>query len=121
MEETMNKVDTKKVTKIAYNALADKLGKDIKIIDIANVSIIADYFLIASASNSNQIEALCDNVEEALAKEGLHVRNREGNQTGWVLLDFNDIIVHIFTEEERNFYNLERIWRDGTLVDIDSL
>ena len=121
MEEKMNKVDSKSVTKIAYNALADKLGKEIKIIDISNVSIIADYFIIASASNSNQIEAMCDNVEDALAKEGLQVTNREGNQTGWVLLDFNDIIVHVFTEEDRNFYNLERIWRDGKLVEIESL
>jgi ribosome-associated protein len=117
----MSNIDTKNAALVAYKALDEKMGIDIKVIDIKNVSIIADYFIIASASNSSQIQALCDNVEEELSKIGMTVTHKEGNQTGWVLMDFNDIIVHVFTEEDRNFYNLERIWRDGKLIDVEEL
>lgn len=106
------------LAKIALAALEDKKAEDIKIIDISEVSVMADYFLIASGSNRNQIQAMADNVEELLAKEGVHPRQIEGYQTAnWILMDFNDIIVHIFNEEDRLFYNLEKIWLDGKLID----
>lgn len=112
----------KEMARIAYHALADKKGEDIKIIDIAGVSVLADYFLIASGSNESQIRAMVDNVEEELQKAGYAVKQREGYGSGnWVLMDFGDIIVHVFDKENRLFYDLERIWRDGKTIEIESL
>lgn len=118
-----NTVEQSKVmAKIAYNALDDKKGEDIKIIDISNVSVLADYFIIANGSNANQVNALVDNVEQELAKEGFHAKQREGYGLGnWVLLDFGAVIVHVFDKENRLFYDLERIWRDGKLVEASQL
>lgn len=112
----------KEMAKIAYQALSDKKGEDIKIIDIAGISVMADYFLIANGNSNSQVRALVDNVDEELHKAGYTVKQREGYGSGnWVLMDFGDIIVHIFDKENRLFYDLERIWRDGTLVDIEAL
>lgn len=112
----------KEMARIAYQALSDKKGEDIKIIDIAGISVMADYFLIANGNSNNQVRALVDNVDEELHKAGYTVKQREGYGSGnWVLMDFGDIIVHIFDKENRLFYDLERIWRDGTLVDIEAL
>ena len=112
----------KEMARIAYHALADKKGEDIKIIDISGISVLADYFLIASGSNESQIRAMVDNVEEELLKAGYSVKQREGYGTGsWVLMDFGDIIVHVFDKENRLFYDLERIWRDGKTIEIESL
>lgn len=113
---------SKEMARIAYRALEDKKGENIKIIDIAGISVLADYFLIASGSNESQIRAMVDNVEEELGKSGYSVKQREGYNTGnWVLLDFGDIIVHIFDRENRLFYDLERIWGDGKTIEIDAL
>ena len=87
---------------------------------VTEVSVIADYFIIASGSNQNQVQALADNVEETLGRAGYEPRQTEGyNTASWILMDYNDIIVHIFSEEERLFYDLERIWRDGKTVNIE--
>ena len=108
--------------KAAYKGLDDKLAKDIKVLEIKDISPIADYFIIASGTNSNQIKAMADSVEEALYKAGFRLNHSEGMQTGsWILLDFSDIIVHLFNEEDRNFYNLERIWVDAKEVAPDDL
>jgi ribosome-associated protein len=115
-------MDSKKMAKIAYEALEDKKGENIQVIDISGVSVIADYFVIANGSNPNQVKALVDNVEEFLAKEGVFVKQREGYTTGnWILLDFEDIIVHVFDKENRLFYDLERIWRDGKICTPEEL
>lgn len=112
----------KQMVKLAYKALDDKKGEDIKVIDISNVSVLADYFIIANGSNDNQVNALVDSVEEELHKKGFDVKQREGYGLGsWVLLDFGDIIVHVFDKENRLFYDLERIWRDGKSVDVSAL
>lgn len=112
----------KEMARIAYQALSDKKGEDIKIIDISGISVMADYFLIANGNSNSQVRALVDNVDEELHKAGYTVKQREGYGSGnWVLMDFGDIIVHIFDKENRLFYDLERIWRDGTLVDIEAL
>ncbi len=115
-------MNSKELVKIAYTALDDKKGHDIRIIDINEVSSMGDYFIIADGSNKNQVQALCDNVEEFMHKAGAKLKNREGySNGGWILLDYYDIIVHIFVEEERSFYDLEHIWRDGRLVSIGDL
>lgn len=112
----------REMARIACTALEEKKGEDIKVIDISGVSVIADYFIIANGTNVSQVKALVDNVEECLHKSGYELKQREGYGTGnWVLLDFGDIIVHIFDKENRLFYNLERIWRDGTEIDTTSL
>ena len=96
--------------------------EDIRVIDISNVSVIADYFVIASGSNTNQIQAMVDNVEEEMFKAGFDDPKVEGyNTASWILLDYKDVIVHVFSEDDRAFYNIERIWRDGKEVDINSL
>ena len=111
-----------KMAQLAVKALDDRKGIDIKVIDISKVSTVADYFIIASGNSKSQVTTLVDTVEEFLGKEGYDPKQREGYVTGsWVLLDFGDIVVHVFDKEYRHFYDLERIWRDGVEVDIDEL
>ncbi|HJA33283.1 MAG TPA: ribosome silencing factor [Candidatus Mediterraneibacter merdigallinarum] len=113
---------SKEMARIAWNALNDKKGEDIKIIDITGISVLADYFIIANGTNDSQVNAMVDNVEEELHKAGYPLKQREGRASGsWVLLDFGDIIVHVFDKENRLFYDLERIWKDGKITDIADL
>lgn len=99
------------------NAIEDKKGDDISVIDISEVSVIADFFVIANGSNQNQIQRIADEVEEKMHKSGLTLKQIEGyNTANWILMDFNDIIVHIFNKENRLFYDLERIWADGNKI-----
>ena len=110
------------MAKLAIEALEDKKAEDIKVIDISEVSVLADYFIIAGGSNRSQIQALCDNVDEKLGRAGFPAKQTEGYDTAnWILLDFGDVIVHIFDKENRLLYDLERIWRDGKQIDIESL
>ena len=110
------------MVKLAYSALEDKKGEDIKIIDISGVSVIADYFIIASGTNRNQVQTLVDNTQEALHKAGYESKQIEGYQSGdWILMDYGDIIIHVFSQENRLFYNLERIWRDGKNIAIEEM
>ena len=113
----MNK--SSEMAKLVIEALEDKKAEDIKVIDISEVSVIADYFIIAGGSNANQIQALSNNVEEKLGKAGYSVKQVEGYETAnWILMDFQDVIVHIFDKENRLLYDLERIWKDGKLVEL---
>jgi iojap-like protein len=114
---------SKEMVKLAVQALQDKKGEDVKIIDIREISVLADYFVIASGSNGNQVQAMADNVEEMLGKAGYVSAQIEGyDSANWILMDYKDIIVHIFCREDRLFYDLERIWRDGkTVVDVNEL
>ena len=110
---------SKEMTKLAIAALEDKKANDVLVIDIAGVSVIADYFVIASGSNTNQVQAMADSVREALGIAGYEPRQIEGyGVANWILMDYNDIIVHIFSDESRTFYDLERIWRDGKEVSV---
>ena len=112
----------KEMARTACKALDEKKALDIKIIDIAEVSTIADYFVIASGSNQNQVQAMVDNVEEKLAKAGYEPKQIEGTRSSsWILMDYGDLIVHVFDEENRLFYDLERIWRDGKEIDLEAL
>jgi len=112
----------KELARIAVDALEEKKAEDIHIIDISEISTIADYFIIANGTNRSQIQTLADHVEETLGKAGLPLKQVEGYQTAnWVLMDYRDIIVHIFDKENRLFYDLDRIWRDGKVVDKESL
>ena len=106
----------------AVQAMDDKKGEEIRIIDISEVSVIADYFLIASGRNRNQIQAMADSVEESMGKCGYIPKNIEGYRAAaWILMDYRDVVIHIFSEEDREFYDLERIWRDGKEISMDAL
>ena len=108
--------------KTVINALQDKKAENIQIIDIHEISTVADYFVITSGSNRSQVQALADNVEEKLAANEIRPKNIEGyNTANWILLDYRDILIHIFDKESRGFYDLERLWRDGKLVDINTI
>lgn len=110
------------MAKLAISALEDKKAEDIRVIDISEVSVMADFFIIANGVNRSQIQAMADNVEEVLGKAGYALRQVEGyNTANWILMDFGDLIIHVFDKENRLFYNLERIWRDGKLVEKDEI
>lgn len=114
--------ESKKMATLAVEALEDKKAEDIRILDISNVSVLADYFIIANGTNRNQVQAMADNVEEVLGKAGFVPKQIEGYQSAnWILMDYKDIIVHVFSEEDRGFYDLERIWRDGKEITKDEL
>ena len=88
-------------------------------IDIEQITTLADYFIIASGSNRNQVQAMADSAEEALGRAGYDAKQIEGYQSAnWILMDYKDIIVHVFSKEDRAFYDLERIWRDGKEVSV---
>ena len=113
---------SKEMAKLAIHALEDKKADNISIIDISNASVVADYFIIASGNNRNQVQALSDNVDETLGKAGYLNRQVEGySNANWILMDYKDIIVHIFDQENRLFYDLEKIWKNGTRIEADSL
>lgn len=106
--------NSREMARLACLALDEKKGRDIKVIDIHEVSVLGDYFIIASGTNQNQVQAMVDSVEEQLGKAGHAPRQIEGTKnSSWVLMDYGDVIVHVFDEENRLFYDLERIWRDG--------
>ena len=115
--------NTKELIRLAVEALNEKKAKDISVIDIENLSVVADCFIIASAENIRQTAAICDNVEEKLGKAGYIMKGIEGRQTGnWILMDYRDVIIHIFDKENRLFYDIERIWKDGKkIIDISEL
>lgn len=110
--------------KLAYLALEDKMAIDIRVLDISKISTLSDYFIIASGSNPNQLKAMADSVDESLFKAGFQLKHTEGMQThnrNWVLMDFGDIVVHLFNKEDREFYSLERIWADAKELTPDEL
>jgi ribosome-associated protein len=105
---------------VAARAAASKLATDVVVIDVSGQLVITDYFVIASASNDRQVNAIVDEVEEKMRLAGHKPARREGAREGrWVLLDFVDIVVHIQHQEEREFYALDRLWRDCPVVPVD--
>ena len=110
------------MVRVAYDALDEKLGEDIEILKIDEISVIADYLVIANGDNPNQIRAMLEQVEQRMAEAGFATKRIEGNKNStWILMDYGDVIVHIFSREDRLFYDLERIWRDGTRIQREEL
>lgn len=115
-------MESRELAKIAYNALDEKKGINISIIDISEISTLADYFIIAGGNNENQVKPLANSVEEEMYKVDCKPKHIEGfDNANWILMDFSDIIVHVFNEEDRLFYDLERIWRDGKHLAVTDL
>jgi ribosome-associated protein len=113
-------LDIEKKLSIIIKACEDKNGIDIKVLKIDKLTTIADYFVIVSGNSSNQAMAIADEVEEKVLREEDMEFSKEGHRSGrWILLDFNDIIVHVFHKEQREFYDLERLWSDGEEININ--
>ena len=111
---------SKEMIALAVRALDTKKGKDIKVLYTADQTTLADYFVICTGTSNTQVKALSDAVEDAMTKAGEEPHHVEGHRGGqWTLLDYSAIVVHVFTEEAREFYALERLWSDATPVDLD--
>lgn len=107
------------MVRVIYDALADKKGEDIKVIDISGISVMADYFVIVNGNSDSQVNALVENVDEKMHIAGYSLKQQEGGKGGvWILLDYGDVIVHVFDKENRSFYNLEHVWNDGKIVEM---
>lgn len=108
-----------KLVEYVVNAADDKKAQDIKILDLREVSSVTDYFVICTGSSSIQTKAIADNIEEKLEKDyNLRLLRREGYQSAtWVLLDYGSVVVHVFQPEEREFYNIERLWGDAQFLE----
>ena len=109
--------------KAIVKVLDEKKGRDIKLIEIKGLSTLGDYFVLASGGSNTQVKALADDVDEEMHKQfDIHPDRVEGMQNAeWVLMDYDDVMVHIFQEEPRQFYALERLWNDAPQVDISDL
>lgn len=108
---------SKEIVNAAVKAIEDTKGIDIKVIDVSQISTLCDYFVIASGSNRNQVQAICDHVSEAVGRAGHDANNVEGyDMANWILMDCGDVIIHIFDKDSRGYYDLERIWRDGKSI-----
>ncbi len=109
------------LTKEIVRVLDKKKAIDIKAIEITEHSIVADYFVIASGTSNTHVKALADEVEYELGLKGVEPHHIEGRATGWILLDYGCVLVHVFSSESREYYNLERLWQDASVVDISDV
>ena len=109
------------IAKNAVKILDSKKAVDISLIEITEKSILSDYFVIANGTSTTHVKSLADDLEDELNKEGITVNHIEGRATGWILLDYGEIVVHIFDKESREYYNLERLWTDAQIMDISHL
>ena len=112
---------SKELLESIVRVLDEKKAEDIVAIETAGVTIVSDYFIIASATSNPHVKSLADDVEDEMAKFGVFPAHVEGKATGWILLDYSDVIVHVFLRESREHYNLERLWADAKQVDISHL
>ena len=115
-------METKQKLDIIEKALDDKKASQIEILDVKEQTSLADYFIIASCQSTVQVRACADEVEEKMQESGEDVRHTEGYRNGsWILMDYGDVIIHIFNREDREFYDLEHIWRDGKRINIEEV
>lgn len=114
-------METEKIMSIAANALNNKKAQELNVLKISDLTVLTEYFVLATATSSTHVRALCDEVEEKLEEAGLKPDHIEGRATGWIVLDYGSVIVHIFTREQRAFYDLDRMWADGETVDLDKI
>lgn len=112
-------MEPKKLVDKIVEAMQEKKANDISIIDIHNITVIADYFVICSGTSTTHIKAIANEIEFELGKMGIETYHKEGYDTAtWILLDYADVVIHVFHQEDRGFYNLERLWSDGELTNI---
>ncbi|MEE9431583.1 MAG: ribosome silencing factor [Melioribacteraceae bacterium] len=114
-------MESKKLVNEIVSLIQDKKGYDIKIFDLQKISSFADYFIICSGDVNVHVKAIADEVDKKLRKDGTKCYHREGyNTLNWVLLDYFDVVVHIFKKDSREFYNLEKLWADAAVTEIEN-
>ena len=106
------------IVKVACKALDDKKAIDLKAIEVTEVTVLADYFILATATSTTHVRALADEVEDALSKNGLEPHHIEGRTTGWILLDYGTVVVNVMDAKNRDFYGLDHTWNDGKELDV---
>jgi ribosome-associated protein len=110
-------LDPAQLARVAVDAASDKKASDILLLDIREITTIADYFVICSGNNARQLQTIAETIDEELGNQGARLLHREGTaEAGWILLDFGDIIVHIFGPKEREYYRIERLWSEAKTV-----
>ncbi len=112
-------MENKEIIKKIYAALDEKKAEDIKVIKISELTVVSDYFIIANGTSNTHVRALAEEVEDVMSKSGVEAQSIEGRSTGWILLDYNGVMVHVFTPHDRDYYSLERLWKDGEFVEIN--
>lgn len=114
-------MESNDILKIAANALNEKKAKELAAVKIADLTVLTEYFLMATATSSTHVRALADEVEDKLEENGVKPHHIEGRATGWLILDYGSVIVHIFSREQREFYGLDKMWSDGEAVNLDDI
>lgn len=114
-------MESQEILKIAANALNGKKARQLKALKIDDLTTLSDYFLIASATSSTHVRALADEVEEKLKEQSVEPHHIEGKSTGWIVLDYTSVIVHVFTPTEREFYNLDSMWSDAIEINLETI
>lgn len=109
------------IVSISANALNDKKAKNLNVLRVEDLTVLTDYFVIATATSSTHVRSLADEVEEKLKENGVAPNHIEGKSTGWIVLDYGSVIVHIFTPDQREFYNLDKMWSDAKSLDLDKI
>ena len=106
--------------RVAARAALEKKAAELRVLDLQGISGVADFFLICSGTSSTQIETIVEEIRRALRAEGVRERHREGTpESGWLLLDYGDVVMHVFLDETREFYALERLWGDAPLLSVE--
>lgn len=114
-------MNAKEILTVAANAVNDKKAKNLFAVEVGEITVLAEYLLMATATSSTHVRALADEVEDKLSKLGVEPHHIEGRSTGWILLDYDEVIIHIFNKESREFYGLDRMWNDGIPVNLDEI
>ena len=114
-------METNMTVEKIVKVLDNKKAEEIKVIKISELTVLSDYFIIANGTSNTHVRALAEEVEAELSEIGVEPRNIEGRSTGWILLDYGDVVVHVFTPRDREYYNLERLWQDGEEFDISEI
>ena len=114
-------MESEKILNIAAKALDDKKARELKAIKLDDLMSLCEYFLIATATSSTHVHALADEVEAKLDESGCKPHHVEGRSTGWIVLDYTSVIVHVFTPDQREFYGLDKMWSDGIQIDVDKI
>lgn len=113
--------DFRKIVDIAVKAIDSKRGEDIEVIRVSDITVLTDYFVVATANSNTQLKAIADEVEFKLSEAGYEPHHTEGEKSDWICLDYIGVVIHILYREQRGFYQIERLWEDGEKVDIDNL